>query len=62
MRLRTVPEVDRPADGPDGAGAPLDPDDDVVAAPVLGDPVEDALGEPHDGPVLGHGTRIQSPS
>src|SRR4029450_10678560 len=40
-----VPRVDGTTDGPDGAGAALDPDDDLVTGPVLTDGVHHALGD-----------------
>lgn len=56
----SVPEVDRAPDGPDGAGATLDPDQNLLTAAVLTEPVQDPLGEPRPAKFRSHGRRIQS--
>jgi hypothetical protein len=60
LRVRPVPQVDRASNGPHGSGAALDPDDDLLAAAVLPQPVQDSLGETCPRRFRSHGRRIQS--
>jgi hypothetical protein len=56
-----IPEIDRTPNGPESARAALDPDDDLLAAAVLPEPVQDPLGEARPRRFRSHGRRIQSP-
>jgi hypothetical protein len=60
LRVRPVPQVDRASNGPDGPRTALDPDDDLLTAAVVPEPVQDSLGEACPRRFRSHGRRIQS--
>lgn len=60
LGVRPVAKIDRTPNGPDGTRAALDPDDDLLAAAVFPEPVQDPLGEARPRRFRSHSRRIQS--